>query len=85
MKHHFFAFYNKRLCKPKFVLICIDLSNKSFIEYNDKNKSNFYAYLRKYKIQNISIEKPKSLNYTKFYNILKKQLEVYKYGIVNVN
>lgn len=71
MKRRFFAFYNKGLCELKFILIYIDLSNKNFIKYNNKYKNNSYTHLIKYKIQNISIEKPKSLNYTKFYNILK--------------
>ena len=47
------------------------MSNRNFIQLNNIYKNNFYANLKKYKIKNISIEKLKSLNYTKFYNILK--------------
>ena len=68
MKRRFFVFYNK----IQYLFIYIHLSNRNFIELNNIYKNNFYINLKKYKIKNISIEKLKSLNYTKIYNILKK-------------
>ena len=67
MKRRFFVFYNK----IQYLLIYIHLSNRNFIELNNIYKNNFYINLKKYKIKNISIEKLKSLKYTKIYNILK--------------